>query len=345
MPINLDRHQRASATLLREVATRAGGFEFYSFSSPVTDEDRRRGPGLWGRENVTRVAAPSLLLRRFDIAHTATATRRNETAVRLARLRGGARHVFTANTQINRDDPLLPYFERAARSADTVVSVSEAVASDLRSAYGVESDAIIPNGVDLDLFDGRRDRPPPPDLAGLPGRYFAFIGSVEPRKRPDLLVEIARRAPAHTFVVAGGQNDPRLVAAVDAEPNIINTGARTREEVRDLLSRALALVFPSDLEGLPLSVIEAMAMGVPVLARPVSSLPELVREGDNGFLVGADDLDAWARRLDEVAGWDEAGWRERAAAVRAGVVGRYSYDAIAASYAEVYRRALAPQRC
>ena len=247
MPINLDRHQRASATLLREVATRATEFDFYSFSSPVTGEDRGRGSELWGRRNITRIGAPSLIWRRFDIAHTATATRKNETAVRLARMRGGTRHVFTANTQINWEDPLLPYFERAAKSADTVVSVSEAVAADLRSEYGVETDTIIPNGVDIDLFGGQ---PRPPSARGrrehVPNRYFAFIGSVEAaQERPDLS---DRDRPPRTGGTPSSSPEARTTltssAAVDAEPNIINTGARTRGEVRDLLSKCDGAGFP-----------------------------------------------------------------------------------------------------
>lgn len=70
---------------------------------------------------------------------------------------------------------------------------------------------------------------------------------------------------------------------------------------------ASALVFPSELEGLALTVNEAMACGLPVLAQPRSSLPEQVQDGVTGWLLPVDageEMTAWAERLEAIFALD-----------------------------------------
>jgi len=73
-----------------------------------------------------------------------------------------------------------------------------------------------------------------------------------------------------------------------------------RSDAPDLLRAADFFLLPSTCEGLPLSILEAQATKVPVLAAPTSGIPEVVWDGNTGFLIPADDAEAYARRVEEL---------------------------------------------
>lgn len=73
-----------------------------------------------------------------------------------------------------------------------------------------------------------------------------------------------------------------------------------RRDAPDLLRAADFFLLPSTNEGLPLSLLEAQATQTPVLAAPTAGVPEVVRDGETGFLHAADDADAYARRLEQL---------------------------------------------
>jgi glycosyltransferase involved in cell wall biosynthesis len=73
-----------------------------------------------------------------------------------------------------------------------------------------------------------------------------------------------------------------------------------RPDVPDLMRAADAVILPSTHEGLPLTLLEAQASGTPVLAAPTAGIPEIVRDGETGMLLAADDPEAYARALDEL---------------------------------------------
>ena len=73
-----------------------------------------------------------------------------------------------------------------------------------------------------------------------------------------------------------------------------------RSDAADLLRAADFFLLPSTCEGLPLSIVEAQATKVPVLAAPTAGVPEVVRDGTTGFLIAADDAEAYARRIEQL---------------------------------------------
>ncbi len=109
-----------------------------------------------------------------------------------------------------------------------------------------------------------------------------------------------------------------LARELGVTDRVIFTGLR--RDVPRLLAAADLGVLPSAHEGVPMSVIEQMAAGLPVLATAVGGLPDMIGDGDEGFLVPAGDLDALTARLGALAGDDElrrsAGKRARLRAER-----------------------------
>jgi glycosyltransferase involved in cell wall biosynthesis len=98
-------------------------------------------------------------------------------------------------------------------------------------------------------------------------------------------------------------------------------GRATPGQVRELLARSLALVVPSIYEGMPLVVLEAMSSGVPVVASRVSGIPEVVVDGETGWLVPCEDPPALGAVLEQLV-------RDPAEARRRGVAGRHRVEAM-----------------
>jgi glycosyltransferase involved in cell wall biosynthesis len=120
-------------------------------------------------------------------------------------------------------------------------------------------------------------------------------------------------------------------------PNVKLLGGQPRSQVRNLMGSALALVFPSELEGLPLTILEASAMGIPVLAQPKSSMPEAVSEDVTGWLLPVDEPSVWAEKIKEVANWSETERTNFSQKARNFVNEHYSWDIVARQYAALYQ--------
>lgn len=146
----------------------------------------------------------------------------------------------------------------------------------------------------------------PDDPAAEP--VFACVARLDGRKGQLVLLEAVHR------LVAGG-HDVRVVLIGDGplrgeletalartglEDRVRITGWQPSAQVRDELRRARALVLPSFAEGLPIAIMEAMALGRPVVATAVGSVPEIVRPGETGWLVPPLDTDALHDALLEV---------------------------------------------
>ncbi len=124
-----------------------------------------------------------------------------------------------------------------------------------------------------------------------PGKYLAFLGRIHPEKRVDRAVEIAERAGMELRIAAKVDKADRdyfetRVKPLLERPGVEFIGEIGEQEKCDFLGNAYALLFPIDWpEPFGLVMIEAMACGTPVIAWPRGSVPEIIRDGDNGFLV------------------------------------------------------------
>ncbi|NNC90389.1 MAG: glycosyltransferase family 4 protein [Akkermansiaceae bacterium] len=283
------------------------------------------------------ISPHEVLTRRYDIVQHASSTNRNVAAALLGKVRslGRCRHLFTANLEVTPDNGHYRQFVASLKFADRVVAVSEAVKRSVENDFGRKVDWIVPNGFDAEFFDPAV-AVPGPEGSG----YFLWVGIIEERKRPDVLIELARRCPDQRFLAVGRQAewDRDWLGEMRGVENCVHLGAVDRKRLRELLAGARGFIFPSEREGLPLSVIEAVGMGVPAVVQPKSSMPEIVEEGRNGWLRDAADLDGWVDRVQFLANMDDAEWKACSARARESAVGRYSWDRVADGYREVYER-------
>jgi glycosyltransferase involved in cell wall biosynthesis len=165
--------------------------------------------------------------------------------------------------------------------------------------------ATVHHGLPLDLLEPSR----------RPDGYLAFLGRISPEKRPDLAIEIARRAGLPI----------RLSAKVDAAdrnyfearikpllrlPGVDFIGEIGEAQKSEFLGNAAALLFPIDWpEPFGLVMIEAMACGTPVIAFRRGSVPEVLEDGVTGYIVN--DVEEAVRAIDRLDGLDRAAIRRR----------------------------------
>ena len=198
---------------------------------------------------------------------------------------------------------------RATERANAVVVPTAAVAAELREhAPGPATVAVVGHGVP-EVFRVSMD----PNLAALktgrlalPETYVLAVGTVEPRKGLDVLVRAMTRkhAPDLPLVVVGprgwGEVDLVELAAEHGLPahRLYVLGHVGDEDLSAILRRAAVLAVPSRAEGFGLPVLEAMAVGTPVVHSDVPALVEVA--GGTGVVVPRGDADALAAGLREV---------------------------------------------
>lgn len=154
--------------------------------------------------------------------------------------------------------------KNAARRADEVIVLSRGARTYFRKEYGRETH-LISNGVTI----------PEPRAARLiaerwgltEGSYVLFLGRIVPEKRPELLLEAFRGLDTDKhLVIAGGSSDTsgyfdEVRTLGERDPRVIMAGFVQGELLAELYSNAYCYVLPSDVEGMPLSLLEAMSCG------------------------------------------------------------------------------------
>lgn len=227
---------------------------------------------------------------------------------------------------------------RAIAAAGAVIVPTRAVAEELQDEYRVPSERIraIPLGVDPRWREARTL----PRPAGVPADYLVAVGTLEPRKGLDVLMDAYRLlladdvdTPPLMLVGPRGWGEELDRRALPRD-RVLLTGYLDDASVRALVGHARLLVFPSRYEGFGLPPIEALAAGTPVVASDIAAVREVV--GGHVELAAPGDPVALAESLRRsLRSQLDA---NRVAAARAHVA-RYTWSACAAATAAVYAAA------
>jgi glycosyltransferase involved in cell wall biosynthesis len=208
----------------------------------------------------------------------------------------------------------------------------------------------VPYGVDVDRFSPlRADRTLRSRWEIPPGATMVLaVGRLVAKKGFTHLVEAARRVEELHVVVAGeGDLRPALEAQARAAGGRVHfVGALDRDTVARALAAADVVAVPSvvdaagNVDGLPNTVLEALASGRAVVASRVAGIPDVVEDGVNGVLVAAGDAEALAAALQRLAR-DPAERERLGRQARARASERHGWDAAARSFEECYAQAAA----
>ena len=223
----------------------------------------------------------------------------------------------------------LKFGERtAARCADEVIVLSRNMQRYFRDTYGRET-RFIPNGIE-------RSQPVRADIItqryGLEkDGYILFLGRIVPEKGVHYLIEAFKRLDTDKkLVIAGGASDSseyyeQIQSAAAGDSRIILTGFVEGRMLRELYSNAYVYVLPSDLEGMPMSLLEAMSYGCCCLVSDIPECTEVVE--DHAVVFRHGDVDDLERQLSALIAAPERvnAMRKNASEF---VCAKYSWDSV-----------------
>lgn len=227
----------------------------------------------------------------------------------------------------------------AAKKADGLIVLSEGVKRYFKESYGRET-IYIPNGVDMPKCLSAsliRER-----WSLEQGSYVLYLGRLVPEKRPELLIEAFKQLETDKrLVIAGGSSDTseyerELRAAASGDGRIVFTGFVAGNVLAELYSNCFCYALPSDVEGMPMSLLEAMAHGCCCVTSDIPECADVL--GDAGLTFPGGDAAALRDRLaslmvdpGRVAGLGDA--------AKTRVEEHFDWDSVVKRTLEVYRGA------
>ncbi|MEM6716139.1 MAG: glycosyltransferase family 4 protein [Cyanobacteria bacterium P01_F01_bin.56] len=180
-------------------------------------------------------------------------------------------------------------------------------------------------------------------------RYIVFLGRLVPEKKPDLLIQAFQKLQPKGWklVLVGGESGAEayleeLFALATNNSSIVFAGELRGAHLAEIVQGAGLFVLPSDLEGLPMSLLEAMREGIPAIASDISPHRQML-DSDRGVLFSVGDCEACYQAL-KLAIADPEAMAKRAQAAAHYVRTHHNWDCIARENLDVYEQSLNPSR-
>lgn len=204
---------------------------------------------------------------------------------------GGFKNYYAKNPQ---------FVKRQLEKADAVIALSESWCKFFTKEVGLKNVHVVPNIV-----------PPPHFLKTSEHKTFnlLFLGFIYQKKGIFDLIDVIiqnkerYRDRLKLYIGGTGQEYARLIDSINENDinDIVNLcGWVTGDDKIKLLNIADAYILPSYVEGVPISILEAMSYGLPILSTPVGGIPEIVENGVNGFLFQPGDKKAMQNSIDKL---------------------------------------------
>ena len=187
--------------------------------------------------------------------------------------------------------------------------------------WGVDTSRFvhIPNSIDADAFEASEE----------PGDAFVYLGRLVSEKGVATLVKAAAKARVRLRIIGTGPEEGALrQLAKDLGGDVEFTGYLSGGELRAAIGSARAVVIPSEwYENAPLSVMEASALGRPIIGANIGGIPELIRQEETGFVFESGNVDSLVEVLERVQRLESARLRRLGAAGRAWMRSEFSPSA------------------
>ena len=220
----------------------------------------------------------------------------------------------------------------ALKNANVSLCVSKWQQAYLRSAHGLDSH-YLPNGVDVGLCDAAR-------AARFrsthgPNDFILYLGRNDPVKNPAEFAKLAWHLPHQNFLMIGQGLSADVLSKewmVVLPPNLLIKDAATHVESLDAIAACSALVVTSKREGLPTLVLEAMALGKPIVVPNEEGCMEAIQSGECGFIYELGNIDDLARKT-ELALVDKI----KCSRSRARILQEYDWNAVIPKLDAIYR--------
>ena len=248
-------------------------------------------------------------------------------------------------TLVGSDRSYLPITRFSIEESDAVTAISDYLRKVTLEEFGIHRPVeVIPNFVNCDVFEPANGEGRRAEFAPNDEKILMHLSNFRPVKRVTDVVEIfarvRREIPVKLLLIGDGPDRAKadwLVRQHKLAKDVVFLGKQN--QVQDLLNCGDVILLPSQLESFGLAALEAMACGVPAVCSRVGGLPEVIRDGVEGYLVDVGDVDAMAERALRIL--TEPGRREqmgRAARQRAS--DKFCSTKIIPLYENLYRRIL-----
>ena len=195
----------------------------------------------------------------------------------------------------------------ALKSTNKVIAITPWEINFIKKFGGMDNQIIVlPNGMDKSFFIKVKNN----DFKKknkIKGKLVLFFGRLNVVKGPDKFVEIAKMILKEkkdiTFVIRGpdeGMKETVKKLIGNEKRIILLDETRDRKEIIKMYQSAEVFVLPSFREGLPLTLFEAMAAELPIIASPVNGVPYEMKEPENGFLANYGDNEKFKQKIIEI---------------------------------------------
>lgn len=252
-------------------------------------------------------------------------------------------------TLVGREPSLFTITRFAIERSDAVTCVSRYLAERTRELFGVTRPlAVIPNFVDTKRFAHREESSPRAFFASRGERVLVHLSNFRPLKRVSDVVRVfaavRRRLPAKLLLVGDGVERP-AAAALAQELGVAGDVLflSRQEDVPRLLSAGDLFLLPSEEESFGLAALEAQSCGVPVIASRVGGLPEVIADGETGYLFPVGAVQAMAEAALHLL-QDPHQHRKMGEAARGRVLAHFDAGLIVPRYEAFYAAVLAERR-
>jgi len=310
----------------------------------------------WFRLSLSTFIWPSLLWvlpkKEFDIIHTHVAGHAYILIAGLIAKLKGTPHVITTHcpwtTAFRPLAVRLPLFfadrifnRLSFKLCTRIVAITPWEIPILKKWAPKKKITVIPNGVDSILFKKVKNNKFKKRL-NIKGKIVLFFGRLNPTKGPDKFVlaakEILKEREDITFVMIGPDEgmEPIVRKMINNDKRILLLGKiRGKEIIAEMYQAADVYVMPSYREGLPLTLFEAMASGLPIVASPVNGIPFEMKEPDNGFFVKYGDISGLKENILRIL--DNKNLIRKMSLNNIKKARLYTWDAIAGRYERLYK--------
>jgi N-acetyl-alpha-D-glucosaminyl L-malate synthase BshA len=247
-------------------------------------------------------------------------------------------------TLVGAHKSFLPTTKFSMEQSDAVTSISQYLAAETKRTFGYDNVEVIPNFINAEHYYRRDNEALRQELAPRDEHLLMHVSNFRPVKRITDCIRVfallkARCDACVRLVMCGDGPEREKAELLARELNVADdvVFAGSVPNIPDYLSVADVFLMPSETESFGLAALEAMACEVPVIASRVGGLPEVVREGETGFLAALGDVQVMAdcatRLFDDVKLRRTMGAQARDIAIQ-----EFTTDRIIPQYVQLYER-------
>ena len=248
-------------------------------------------------------------------------------------------------TLVGVDPSYFPITRFGIEKSDGVTSISDYLRRQTVEVFGVQNEIrVIKNFVNCDLYHPDNEKKGAALYAPHGAKLLIHLSNFRPVKRVvdcvRILAEVRKTVPARLLMVGDGPDRgaaEHLARTLGVSDDVLFLGKQNH--VERLIPLAHVLLMPSDLESFGLVALEAMACGVVPVATRVGGVPELITEGEDGFLEAVGDIPAQAARVVALLTDDNLHYR-MAKAGRWNAGERFCTDRIIPQYERYYQEVI-----